>query len=325
MLVLGRGGAGKSTLARAVGSLTGLPVHELDAHFWQQGLAPLSPQVWQEAQRSLAGAPAWVLDGDLGPYDALEVRAARADTVLLLDYGLLVCAWRAARRSRERRDFWLWVLRYRRRHLPQVLRVLDAHAPTSTVLRLRSPRATRAFLRSLERGGSDAVPVRRPSARCGVPDAPDADERTALLHVLEANRRAAVLVVDGMSEADARRSVVPSGWTPFDLLVHLGGVERHWFLLALAGDTTDAPAHPGDVGTLAAAVHAYRAEWARSDRILADLELDDPLQVEVDQLVGEVTTVRGVLLHVIEETARHVGHLDLARELLDGRTGVGQR
>ena len=149
VLVLGRGGAGKSTLARAVGSITGLPVHELDAHFWQQGLVPLERQAWTEVQRRLAAAPAWVLDGDLGPYDALEVRAARADTVLLLDYGFLVCAWRAARRSRERRDFWLWVLRYRRRHLPELLRVLDAQAPTATVLRLRSPRATRAFLRGL--------------------------------------------------------------------------------------------------------------------------------------------------------------------------------
>jgi adenylate kinase family enzyme len=130
VLVLGRGGAGKSTLARAVGSLTGLPVHELDAHFWQAGLVPLTPQAWQEAQQHLAAAPAWVLDGDLGPYDALEVRAARADTVLLLDYGVLVCAWRA-----------------------HVLRVLDAHAPTATVLRLRSPRATRAFLRMLGGGG----------------------------------------------------------------------------------------------------------------------------------------------------------------------------
>ena len=88
--------------------------------------------------------------------------------------------------------------------------------------------------------------------------APDTDERTALLHFLAANRQAAVLVVEGLSEADARRSVVPSGWTPFELLVHLGGVERHWFLLALGGDTSDVPAHPGEVDTLADAVQAYR-------------------------------------------------------------------
>jgi uncharacterized damage-inducible protein DinB len=155
--------------------------------------------------------------------------------------------------------------------------------------------------------------------------APDRAERTALLHFLAANRRAVLQIVDGMSEADAQRSVVPSGWTPFDLLVHLGRVERHWFVRTLAGDVTDPPAFPGDVTTLAAAVASYRAECERSDRILAGLGLDDPLTLQPDQLVGEVTTVRGVLLHVIEEIARHAGHLDIARELLDGQTGLGPR
>ena len=65
VLVLGRGGAGKSTLARAIGSLTGLPVHELDKHFWQQGLLPLEPSTWQDLQRGLAAGRARVLDGDL--------------------------------------------------------------------------------------------------------------------------------------------------------------------------------------------------------------------------------------------------------------------
>ena len=154
---------------------------------------------------------------------------------------------------------------------------------------------------------------------------PDSEERGVLLHVLTAGRRAALLVVDGLSETDAHRSVVPSAWSPFDLLVHLGGVERHWFLRTLAGDRTDAPARSGPVTILAEAVDAYRAECERSDRILAGLDLDDPLTLQPDQLVGEVTTVRGVLLHVDEGVARHAGHLDVARELPDGRTGLGPR
>ena len=146
---------------------------------------------------------------------------------------------------------------------------------------------------------------------------PDSEERGALLHFLAAGRRAALLVVDGLSETDAHRSVVPSAWSPFDLLVRLGGVERHC-LRTLTGDREDAPARSGPVTTLAEAVDAYRAECERSDRILAGLDLDDPLALPPDELVGEVTTVRGVLLHVVEEVARHAGHLDVARELLDG-------
>ncbi len=108
-------------------------------------------------------------------------------------------------------------------------------------------------------------------------------------------------------------------------MVHLGGVERHWFVLTPAGDVTEPAARPGAVTTLAEAVVAYRAECERSDRILAGFGLDDPRTLQPDELAGEVTTVRGVLLHVIEEIARHAGHLDVARELLDGRTGLGPR
>ena len=55
----------------------------------------------------------WIMDGDLGPYDAVEVRLRAADTVIFLDFSLVRCAWRALRRSRERADFWLWLLQYR--------------------------------------------------------------------------------------------------------------------------------------------------------------------------------------------------------------------
>lgn len=155
--------------------------------------------------------------------------------------------------------------------------------------------------------------------------APDRDERSALLHFLAANRAAALGVLDGLAEDDARQVVVPSGWSPLDLAVHLSEVERHWFQHVLAGDPAHTPVRAGRATSLAQAVADYRAEGERSDRILADLGLDDGLTLQPEELVGEVTTVRGVLLHVIEEVARHAGHLDIARELIDGRTGLGQR
>ncbi|HLU56127.1 MAG TPA: DUF664 domain-containing protein [Pseudonocardia sp.] len=73
------------------------------------------------------------------------------------------------------------------------------------------------------------------------------------------------------------------------------------------------------------AILGYRAEIARSDALIARYALDDPPLVTPDELPGEITTVRDVVLHVIEEVARHVGHLDIARELLDGATGLGPR
>ena len=154
---------------------------------------------------------------------------------------------------------------------------------------------------------------------------PRTDERAALLHFLAAQRRSALAVVHGMSEADAQRSIVPSGWTPISLTVHLAGVERHWFAFVLGGDAAHTPVRPGTPGTLAEATADYHAEIERSDRLLAGFSLDEPPTETPEELPGEIRTVRDVVLHVIEETARHAGHLDVARELLDGRTGLGPR
>jgi uncharacterized damage-inducible protein DinB len=156
-----------------------------------------------------------------------------------------------------------------------------------------------------------------------VTETPTEDERAALLHFLYAQRHAAVAVVEGLSDAEARTSVVPSGWTPLSMIVHLAGVERHWFAFVLGRDL--APARPGTPGTLDDAVAGYRAEIERSDRLLAGFDLSEPPAVVPEELPGEILTVRDVVLHVIEEVARHAGHLDLARELIDGRTGLGPR
>jgi adenylate kinase family enzyme len=112
VVILGRGGAGKSTLAARLGAATGLPVVELDKHFWPADFTPISKNQWTAIQQGLTDPESWILDGDLGPYDALEVRLAAADTVVVLDFPLWRCAWRAARRSRENLAFWRWLIQY---------------------------------------------------------------------------------------------------------------------------------------------------------------------------------------------------------------------
>ena len=146
VVVLGRGGGGKSVLARRLGARTGLPVVELDREFWQGGLRPLSRTGWSAVQARLAAGEEWILDGDLGPYDVLDVRLRRADTVVLLDYSLPRCAWRALRRGRERADFWRWVLAYRWRSRPAVLAAVARVAPGAALHVFRSPRAAERFL-----------------------------------------------------------------------------------------------------------------------------------------------------------------------------------
>jgi adenylate kinase family enzyme len=149
VVVLGRGAAGKSTAARRLGSMTGLPVIELDEHFWRPGLVATPHDEWVRVQRDLAAAERWIMDGDLGPYDALGVRLARADTVLIVDFCFPRCAWRALRRSRERVEFWWWVLTWRRRARPALLAAVRTFAPAATVYRLHTPRELERVLQSL--------------------------------------------------------------------------------------------------------------------------------------------------------------------------------
>ena len=77
------------------------------------------------------------MDGDLGAYDAVEVRLRAADTDIFLDFSIIRCAWRAFVRSRERWDFWRWLLSYRAEPIFEAIR---AHAPEATVYVLRGPK-----------------------------------------------------------------------------------------------------------------------------------------------------------------------------------------
>ena len=151
VIVLGRGGAGKSTLARQLGEITGLPVVELDKLFWRPGLLPMPRDEWIHLQQKLVHEEKWIMDGDLGPYDALEERLRMTDTIVVLDFSLLRCAWRTFRRSRERLDYWRWVLAWRRHSRPALLRAIALHAPAARLHILRGPSAVRRFIAAAAR------------------------------------------------------------------------------------------------------------------------------------------------------------------------------
>ena len=83
VIILGRGGSGKSTLAKELSKLTGLHVIEIDKIFWQPGLVGLSRDEWMTVQRQIILEwTDWIIDGDLGRYDAVEVRLQAADTIV---------------------------------------------------------------------------------------------------------------------------------------------------------------------------------------------------------------------------------------------------
>lgn len=169
------------------------------------------------------------------------------------------------------------------------------------------------------------------------PGAPrDPDE--LLVEFLQRQRAAVLAIVEGLGEADWHRSVVPSGWTPAGLVQHLGGAEWHWFQGVVAGrapelpDDADEDAPPYDPATVVFTSEAapeevvafYREQCARSDEVLRSTALSAAPRGR-HGFGDEPPDVRWVVLHMIEETARHAGHLDIARELLDGRVRLGGR
>jgi adenylate kinase family enzyme len=154
VVIIGRGASGKSALAVQLADVTGLPVIELDKVFWQSGLVPTPRDQWVAIQQELVKRERWIIDGDLGPYDVVDVRLRAADTVIFLDFSLVRCAWRAIRRSPERADFWRWLFAYRRQSRPFLLRAVAAHAAKADFHILRSPHGLKLFVERLARESS---------------------------------------------------------------------------------------------------------------------------------------------------------------------------
>jgi uncharacterized damage-inducible protein DinB len=148
------------------------------------------------------------------------------------------------------------------------------------------------------------------------------DELTLLVGFLDFYREVMVRKLDGLTEEQARWKPAPAANSLLNLIVHLTGVERGWFQGTIAGLQVDRDRDaelaelPGSV-TISTAVTAYRQEWEASNEIARTAaSLDDLVKGgERDR------SVRWVLLHLIEETARHAGHADITRELIDGKTG----
>ncbi|MER6844923.1 DinB family protein [Streptomyces platensis] len=163
---------------------------------------------------------------------------------------------------------------------------------------------------------------------------PHADERAMLESWLEFHRATLPLKCAGLDDQQVRlTSVAPSTMTLLGLVRHLAEVERNWFQRVFAGQ--DIPpvyeAEKGDGFTLAPdrgieeALADWRAEVDRSRELIATASLDDSGRLSEREagFAGDQTvSLRWILVHMIEEYARHNGHADLLRERIDGVTGL---
>ena len=143
-----------------------------------------------------------------------------------------------------------------------------------------------------------------------------ADERETLIALWRYHRQSFVRKV-AVSEEDAKRRLLGSETTLLWLANHLCHAHRLWVDHRFAGGPEPGPGHEE---TIASAIEACERAWSRTDEIVAAHGLDELCAVTVpgdDQPVN----LRWVVAHLLEETARHAGHADILREVIDGSTG----
>ncbi|SNY44241.1 DinB family protein [Paractinoplanes atraurantiacus] len=154
-----------------------------------------------------------------------------------------------------------------------------------------------------------------------VPRNDDGDLDTALAF-LDFARESVLKKADGLSDEQLRTVLVPTGTNLLGLIAHLTDGERYWFAHTMAGEKIDEPdfsmAVPADAST-AEVIAAYRAAIEHSNAVIRAADgLTAPVHHPVD---GQFLSLRWVLAHMTSETARHAGHADILRELIDGTTG----
>jgi len=147
------------------------------------------------------------------------------------------------------------------------------------------------------------------------------------LHVsLDRHRDAVLWKLEGLDDTNLRRAMTPSGTNLLGLVKHLAAVEYGWFCETFGRETEPLPFDDQDPDadlrvrpeeTTQDVLAFYGRARAAADRVIDELDLD----ATGTAWFGEAVSLRWVLIHMVEETARHAGHVDIVRELIDGMTG----
>ena len=151
-------------------------------------------------------------------------------------------------------------------------------------------------------------------------------EKESLKVSLDRHRDAILWKLEGLSDDDLRRRLVPSGTSLLGLVKHLGAVEYGWFCTTFGRTTEPLPFDEDDPEanlrirpeeTTEDVLAFYGRARAAADQVLGELDMEDTGTA----WFGDTVTMRWVLIHMVEETARHAGHVDILRELIDGMAG----
>lgn len=173
--------------------------------------------------------------------------------------------------------------------------------------------------------------VAEPTTPLPTEEAPAEDERTTLLAFLDYQRAVLARKAEGVTDEQARLAACPpSDLTLLGLIRHMADVERNWFRRSLRAEDApplfygtahphgddDGDFHPPSEATVSDALASFWAEISVANRNIAAASLDD-----IERRERSTYSLRWILVHMIEEYARHCGHADLLRQAVDGATG----
>ncbi len=155
-------------------------------------------------------------------------------------------------------------------------------------------------------------------------------EKESLHIALDRHRDVVLWKVQGLDDEQLRRPMTPSGTSLLGLVKHMAAVEYSWFCETFGRETEALPFDDDDENadlrvdpdeTTADILAFYGRARAAADKVIDELGVDDLGKA----WWGETVSMRWVLIHMLEETARHAGHMDIVRELIDGSTGDHNR
>ena len=164
ILVIGSGGAGKSTFARRLGEITGIEVVHLDKLHWRAGWIEPPKDEWRKTVENNLKKESWIMDGNFG--GTMDLRLAACDTAILLDLPRTVCVYRVLKRRIKYRgtnrpdmsegcsekidyEFLRWIWDYPKKNKPQVEEKLKRFENEKTIIRLKSKREVEGFFANL--------------------------------------------------------------------------------------------------------------------------------------------------------------------------------
>jgi uncharacterized damage-inducible protein DinB len=159
-------------------------------------------------------------------------------------------------------------------------------------------------------------------------------EKESLHASLKRHREVVLWKLEGLDDEQLRRPIVPSGTNLLGLVKHLASIEFGWFCETFGRPSEWIPWDPSDCDadarvqpheTTAAILAYYARARAAADSVINDFDIDTVARTRPGLGSGEEVTLRWLLIHVLEDTVRHAGHMDILRELIDGQTGDHRR